>query len=490
MNPPVMTLGVLCQGIVPLSGDALKGVSITGIASDSRRVEPGNLFVAVPGQTVDGHAFLEEAVRRGAGAVVVEREMGETAVPVIRVERTRKVLSFFARRYFENASDNLLLVGVTGTNGKTTVAFLIESILGYSGLETGLLGTVSYRWKNHDESAKLTTPDILDIHRLFWQMQGDGVRAVVMEVSSHALALDRVLGLEFEGAVFTNLSRDHFDFHPSLQDYAETKAKLFRMLKPEGVGVVNGDDPAGEVMFRAARGKKVTYGERKPVDYCIEGVEEAGDETRFMVRGRERKLLLAIRLWGRFNVMNATAAAVLGLELGLDERAIREGIRAVDRVRGRMEGFDSGRGFRVVVDYAHTPDALQNVLQAVREFTSGRVLVVFGCGGDRDRGKRPEMGKIAASLTDVVFVTSDNPRSEDPETILADILTGIERREKVEKVADRKEAIHRALDTAREGDTVVIAGKGHETYQQVGSERIPFDDRAVAEAHLGFSGEG
>lgn len=481
----MISLNKLCEHIVPVPEEVVGDFPITGIVSDSRQVERGNLFVAVPGFETDGHDFIEEAIGRGAGVVVVEKEVGIKLVPAIRVEDSRKAMALLAHRFYGEPSKELLLLGITGTNGKTTVSYLLESILDCSGLESGLLGTMTYRWKGHEELAERTTPESVDIHCLLRKMKDDGVRAVVMEVSSHALALHRVWGMMFRVAVFTNLSREHLDFHSSLHEYGETKAKLFEMLSSGGVGVINGDDSASRLMQRSAKGRTVTFGEKnRHLDYRIDGIETQEGETMFFLVGKDRRISLATCLWGKFNVMNVAAAAVVGLELGLDENTIQEGVRRIRRVRGRMEGLRSSRGFRIVIDYAHTPDALENILIAAREFTKNRLIVVFGCGGDRDRGKRPEMGEIGANLADVVFVTSDNPRSEDPEAILKDILEGIKLNRGVETIVDRKEAIHKALDEAREGDTVVIAGKGHETYQEIGTRRIPFDDRAVTEAYL------
>lgn len=481
----MISLNELCLQIVPLPEEVVGDFPITGIVSDSRLVEKGNLFVAVPGFETDGHDFIEEAIERGAGVVVVEKEVGLKRVPVIRVEDCRKVMALLAHRFYGEPSKELLLVGITGTNGKTTVSYLLESILDCAGLESGLLGTMTYRWKGHEELAERTTPESVDIHCFLRKMKDDGIQAVVMEVSSHALALHRVWGMMFRVAVFTNLSREHLDFHPSIHEYGETKAKLFEMLSFGGVGVINGDDGASRLMQRSAKERTVTFGEKnRRLDYRIDGVELQGGKTMFSLVGKDRRISLSTWLWGKFNVMNVTAAAVVGLELGLDENTIQEGVRRIRRVRGRMEGLRSSRGFRIVIDYAHTPDALENILVATREFTKNRLIVVFGCGGDRDRGKRPEMGKIGANLADVVFITSDNPRREDPEAILKDILGGIKLNRGVETIVDRKEAIHKALDEAREGDTVVIAGKGHETYQEIGTRRIPFDDRAVTEAYL------
>ncbi len=485
-----MKLEALMQDIVPIPDGMEVPHSVTGIAIDSRQTQPGNVFVAIRGFEADGHNFVDDAIAHGAGIVVVEKEVDDKSVPVLRVKDTRKAVARMARRFYRAPDQELRLIGVTGTNGKSTVTFLLESILNSAGTNTGLLGTMLYRWKGHNETAARTTPDSVDMYRLLRMMRDDGVDAAVMEVSSHALALDRVLGMTFDAAVFTNLSRDHLDFHPSVDAYRQAKAKLFRMIASGGCGVINGDDPAGEWMQKAALERTVTYGEKNAnVDYRIVDIHAEGEGTSFIIVTDGVQIPFTTFLRGRFNVMNSVAAVVTGLEMALDQRAIQDGLRAVRNVRGRMETFDSNRGYRIVVDYAHTPEALENVLVTTREFTEKRLIVVFGCGGDRDRGKRPQMGRIAAELADIVFVTSDNPRREEPQSIVEDILKGIQTRKDVVALVDRKEAIHRALDEAGPGDTVLIAGKGHETYQEIGVKRYPFDDRAVAGAYLNLEKE-
>jgi UDP-N-acetylmuramoyl-L-alanyl-D-glutamate--2,6-diaminopimelate ligase len=321
-------------------------------------------------------------------------------------------------------------------------------------------------------------------------MRSAGVCAVAMEVSSHALALDRTAGIGFKAAVFTNLTRDHLDFHKTLEAYGEAKARLFGQLRPDGIAVVNADDPASDRITASMNGRKVSVGFESPgADYRILDTTLDGPHTRFLLDHRGVKTVWKSPLWGRFNAFNAAAAAVTGLELGLDPEAVRQGVLRMERVPGRMEGFVSKKGVRVVVDYAHTPDALENVLAALRGFTRGRVIAVFGCGGDRDRGKRPEMGRIAASRSDRVFVTSDNPRTEDPDAILTDILAGIRDPSNVSSLPDREEAIRSALDDAASGDTVLLAGKGHEEYQEILGIRRPFNDRRTAEAHLKDRGD-
>ena len=480
----MMTLSTLCRNILPFSPEE-GNIQISGISSDSREIETGDMFVAISGYESDGHNFVEDAVKKGAAVLVVEKDVNISRVPVIKVKDSRKTLALLANRFYGDLSRQLLLIGITGTNGKTTVAFLVESILATAGIETGLIGTVVYKWNGHEVPAERTTPDSLELHRMLKKMKEDGVKAVVMEVSSHALALHRVLGMEFRAGIFTNLSRDHLDFHDSFRSYGETKAKLFTMLSSNGVGIINGDDSMSELMIQSTKGKVVTYGINSDnLDYQIAEIEKGKNGTKFSIISANTKIPLFTSLLGDFNLMNTAAAAIAGFELGIDKSIIQKGIEKVSTIRGRMEVIDSKKGFRVIIDYAHTPDALKNVLNAARRFAEKRLIVVFGCGGERDRGKRPEMGQIAASLADLVFVTSDNPRRENPEAIIIDIIEGINSTDKLITIVDRKQAIKAALDEAREGDVVLIAGKGHETYQDIGGKHIWFDDRVVVEELL------
>jgi UDP-N-acetylmuramoyl-L-alanyl-D-glutamate--2,6-diaminopimelate ligase len=480
----MMRLDRLCAGIVSVPV-CCGGIRIGEITADSRRVVPGGLFAAVPGFKQDGRLFIDDAVRRGAAAVLTATETVGIPVPVLVCADVRRTLALLAGRFFGDPSGSLLVAGVTGTNGKTTVAFLLESILQEAGFETGLLGTISYRWKSHEEPAGRTTPESVDIQRMMREMADSGACAVSMEVSSHALALDRVAGIRFKAAVFTNLTRDHLDFHGTLEAYGKAKSLLFGMLEPDGIAVINADDPAAEVMLAASTGRKTTYGMKAGnPDYRILDAGMEGRLTRFSLSRGGRILPFATPLWGRFNVANAAAAAVAGLELGFDGESVRRGILGMERVPGRMEGFFSKSGIRVLVDYAHTPDALANVIDAARGFTKGRLMTVFGCGGDRDRGKRPEMGRIASLGSDHAFVTSDNPRGENPRRIIDDVLAGVPEGRTVDVLPDRGEAIRAALREARPGDTVLLAGKGHEDYQEEDGVRKPFNDRAIAESVL------
>ena len=460
-------------------------IPVTGITSDSRHVETGNLFFAIKGFESDGHHFLDQAMAKGACALVVQEDVGEKKIPVIRVNDSRETLADAAAQYFDEPAKAFPLVGITGTNGKTTVAYLLESIFQAAGMKTGLLGTIAYRWPGHEENAIRTTPDIIEMNRLLARMRDQSVQIVIMEVSSHALYLHRVQGFQFKVAVFTNLSREHMDFHHTLEDYAETKSMLFEMIGPEGKALINRDDSMSDIMMQKAGQRAITFGmKNSKVDYRIGDIKFDHQKTCFKIYTKNRNYLFSTHLLGRFNVMNSAVAAIAGILLDLDSETIQRGIQNVHTVRGRMEGFMSQDHYRVIIDYAHTPDALENVLQACREFTSNQLIIVFGCGGDRDTGKRPEMGKIAESLADTVYVTSDNPRTEDPEKIIQDILSGMKKNEKIKIVINRKEAIRQALGEAKRGDTVLIAGKGHEDYQEVNHQKYPFDDRTIAEAFL------
>jgi UDP-N-acetylmuramoyl-L-alanyl-D-glutamate--2,6-diaminopimelate ligase len=471
-----------------LPDKAVHGVppsAVTGIASDSRRVEPGDCFVAVPGFKHDARHFAAEAVGRGACLVVTEGGPLEVAVPQILVPSARRAVSRLAAAYFGHPSRHLTLVGITGTNGKTTTSYLVDALLRARGTPSGVIGTIQYVVGDERRPASQTTPEALELQALLAQMLAKGVRGVAMEVSSHALALDRVGDLAFDVAVFTNLTQDHLDFHGTLEAYARAKRGLFELLagspKTPRTAVVNGDDPAARGMVRDLPLTVLTFG--LGADAAVRAVEHASsiEGIQLAVATPRGSLRLASPLIGEHNVLNILGAVAVGLALGLDLPTIAASLAAVNTVPGRFEQVRAGQPFLVVVDYAHTPDALERVLATARKLTRGRLAVVFGCGGDRDRGKRPLMGAIAARTCDRVWVTSDNPRSERPEAIIGDILAGAPGEAgRVVAAPDRGGAIRAALRWAEPGDTVVIAGKGHEPYQIVGAEVLPFDDREVA----------
>ena len=476
-------------------------VPVAGITYDSRRVQPGFLFVAIRGLRYDGHSFIPEAVARGAACVVGERAAAVEGVTYVQVPSSRVALGLLAAAFYGHPSRDLVLVGVTGTNGKTTTTHLIRTVLEQAGHPTGLIGTVHNIIGGRALPVERTTPEASDLQKLLAAMRDAGMTHAVMEVSSHALTLHRVAGCAFDVGVFTNLTQDHLDFHASMEDYAEAKARLFARLgrseipvsKPgPKAAVINADDPWGERMARRSTAPVVTYGIREPADVRARDVAVGPDGVRFVLVTRDGEVPVALQLTGRFNVYNALAAAGTGLALGLDPATVARGLAALPAVPGRLERIDRGQPFAVLVDYAHTPDGLENVLSTVREFARGRVICVFGCGGDRDRGKRPQMGAISARLADYTVLTSDNPRSEDPERILDDIEAGVRHvpGAAYERVTERAAAIRRALELARPGDAVVIAGKGHEDYQIFADRTIHFDDREVAAEALAAMGYG
>ncbi len=456
------------------------------VAYDSRRVGAGDVFVAVRGQHVDGHAHVAGAAARGAAAAVVERRVAEAALPQIEVPDARRALAILACEEAGHPSRELVMAGVTGTNGKTTTTYLLRSVLEARGERVGLIGTVAYEFGGERGPAPHTTPEAPELQRQLRAWRDAGATAVVMEVSSHALALDRAYGTAFDTGVFTNLTQDHLDFHGTLEAYREAKARLFRAgtrgdRTKRFVGAFNVSDPAGRWIRERADDRGIGYGgDAATAEVWAEDVRLDPDGTRLRIREGRAAQPVSLRLRGGFNVMNALAAYAGARALEVAAPAIARGLESVARVPGRLDPVECGQPFQVLVDYAHTPDALERALEAVRAFRPRRLLCVFGCGGDRDRGKRPLMGAVAARLADQVILTSDNPRSERPEAILAEIEAGTRGAEHVRTVADRREAIGAAVGACAAGDALLIAGKGHETYQIIGSETLPFDDREVA----------
>lgn len=453
-------------------------VEIADLAYDSRKVEPGTLFFCVVGQTVDGHEFGPRVVEEGAAALVVERELTDLAVPQIMVPDSRAAMATLAAKFWDDPTAELRMVGVTGTNGKTTTAFLIHEILRAADIRCGLLGTVKQVVGGVEKEVVRTTPEAIELQRTFRQMLEGGDEACAMEVSSHAMALHRADAIHFEVALFTNLTQDHLDFHADMEDYFLAKRKLFEA--DPGTRIVNVDDPYGRRL--AEEFECVTFSaEGAEADYSAREVEFDAGGASFSVGG----MRLRTGLPGHFNVANALGAFAAAEAIGVGSDFAAAGLARAERVPGRFEPIDEGQGFAVLVDYAHTPDSLENVLRAARRLTSGRLISVFGAGGDRDRDKRPKMGRAGAELSDLTVITSDNPRSEDPEAIVAEVAAGAEGAGELEIVLDRREAIALALGRAEPGDTVVIAGKGHEQGQEFeGGRKIPFDDREVAREEL------
>jgi UDP-N-acetylmuramoyl-L-alanyl-D-glutamate--2,6-diaminopimelate ligase len=475
-----MQLSELVEGIGPLDVRGDTGVDLTSVTYDARDVVPGALHVCVPGFRVDGHDFAEIAVERGAAALVVERFVPVSLpVPQVRVASARVAMALAADAMFGHPSRELDVVGITGTNGKTTTAFLTHAVLDAAGLRPGLLGTVEQRVGGVTEPVTRTTPESVDLQATFRRMLDAGDRSCAMEVSSHALELHRVDGVRFACAAFTNLTQDHLDFHPTMEDYYLAKRRLFDAKWPSAVNVGHeygrrlAGESGGEVLTYASEGDEADV---RPHELEV----GAGGAVSLIARTPRGLLPLDVRLRGHFNVENVLCAVAIAEIMGIDHEAVRAGIAAVPGVPGRFEPVDAGQPFTVLVDYAHTPDSLENVLRSAREITAGRLICVFGCGGDRDRGKRPLMGAVARRLADRPMVTTDNSRSEDPAAIAAEITDGLD----MEVELDRRTAIERAIGDAAAGDVVVIAGKGHEQGQQFADRTLPFDDRKVAREAL------
>jgi UDP-N-acetylmuramoyl-L-alanyl-D-glutamate--2,6-diaminopimelate ligase len=443
-------------------------------------VRPGALFFCVPGFTRDGHDFASQAIAAGAVALVVQRRL-QAGVPEVEVESVRAAMAPAAARFYGDPTASLQTVGVTGTNGKTTTAFLIRELFEAAGRRTGLLGTIKSVIGGREREVTRTTPEAIDLQRTFREMLDAGDAACSMEVSSHALELRRADAIHFGAAIFTNLTQDHLDFHPTMEDYFNAKRRLFVELDTRQA-VVNVDDPYGARLASELRDPITFAIEDRAARYRASNVVSTVEGSRFILQEREsRQIEIASPLRGRFNVYNVLGAFAAASALGIPEHAAVEAIAGAGQVPGRFETVEEGQGFAVVVDYAHTPDSLENVLRAARTLTDARLHVVFGCGGDRDRGKRPLMGEIASRLGDHVIVTSDNPRSEDPDAIIAEILAGTGEGPHLEHEVDRRRAIAEAIASAGDGDVVVIAGKGHEQGQEFADGyKVPFDDVTVA----------
>ncbi|TEB05834.1 UDP-N-acetylmuramoyl-L-alanyl-D-glutamate--L-lysine ligase [Pelotomaculum schinkii] len=485
----------LLKSVEVHAADGPQNTVLTGITYDSRKVEPGFLFVAVQGFKHDGAEYIPQAVEKGAVAVVAQKAV--TVPPNVAwalVADSRQALALMSASFYGNPSTNMRMVGVTGTNGKTTTTNLIASVLDEAGRKTGLVGTIHNRIGARKLVVSHTTPESTDLQELLHEMATEQVSDCVMEVSSHALALHRVDGCEFDTAVFTNLTQDHLDFHPDMQSYLEAKQALFRKLAEPGAkrgkcAVVNADDAYAGSIIEAAAGVEVyTYGIKTSADVRAEDIDVSARGVSFTVTGKWGRCPLDLRITGLFNVYNTLAAFTACAAMGIPVEVIKKALEGMPGVPGRFELVDAGQDFAVIVDYAHTPDGLENVLKTAREITTGKLITVFGCGGDRDRTKRPLMGRIAAGYSDYMLVTSDNPRTEAPLDIIRDIEKGLEpvaENNSYTVEPDRRRAIQLAVRMAQKGDVVVIAGKGHEDYQIIGTQKYPFDDRSEAAAALG-----
>jgi UDP-N-acetylmuramoyl-L-alanyl-D-glutamate--2,6-diaminopimelate ligase len=475
-----MTLEALIRDMDAKAVTGALDTEIKGVRFDSREVYPGDLFVALRGGRLDGRDFIGEAVRKGASAVVSEGEV-RTGLPVpsVLVDDGREALASISNIFYGRPSEAMTVVGVTGTNGKTTTAYLLKSVLEAAGYKVGLTGTVGYQVGEMCHPAPHTTPEASVLQGLFREMLDAGCTHVVSEVSSHALAQKRVEHTAFKAAVFTNLTREHLDYHVTMDEYFHAKKRLFEDLLA-GPAIINMDDPYGAKLLDDIKGDRLTFGIRSDADLTATGIEDTPGGLGFRLHFGEKDYSVASPLLGLVNVYNILASIGVAFALGLRWAHVDQGIRNVRRVAGRFEKVDLGQDFLCLVDYAHTEDALERLIANARELAPGRVITVFGCGGERDRGKRPAMGAVATGLSDLVFITSDNPRGEDPAGIIREIEAGTGK-SNYSVVPDRGEAIKEAVNAARASDVVLIAGKGHEDYQEVKGRRHPFSDRAVAE---------
>ena len=459
-------------------------IEITDVCIDSRKAVSGSLFVCLEGTSVNRHDFIVSAVKLGASAVICyekEHEFPE-GITVVYVEDARIAMNFIADNYFGHPAQGMKIYGVTGTNGKTSITYFLEEVLTRAGRKCGIIGTTGIVINGRKSELTFdtaTSPDTYDIYRIFAEMKKESVTDVIMEITSHALALRKITNVSFDAAIFTNLTQDHFDYHHTFDNYRDAKAKLFKMCK---LAVINSDDPYGEYMLNSSAGRAVTYGIKKKCGCRAREIKYAADGTRFTFSYGEADYETIINIPGEFTVYNVMAVITTALEIGIPVDIVKDAVSGLRGVPGRMQQIPNNLGIAVIVDYAHSPDGLKNIIMSVREFTDGRVIAVFGCGGDRDRAKRPIMGEIAGTLADYCVLTSDNPRSEEPTEIIREIEIGVKNTDcAYKKEADRREAISLAIREAQPGDSVIIAGKGHENYQEFEhGRRIFFDDVVIA----------
>lgn len=476
-----MTLKELLHGVDVLEWAADENTQIACVRCDSRQVAAGDLFVAVSGFAVDGNRFIPMVRDRAAAVVTAQRP--DTEIPYVLVRSDRRALEQISANFYGHPSESMTMVGVTGTNGKTSVTYILKQVLEkITGEKAGLIGTVENQIGNEVFPAERTTPESLQLQKLLAQMRDSGCRYVVMEVSSHAIALDRVSSLYFDVAAFTNLTEDHLDFHKTMEDYCETKEKLFGRCR---CAVINRDDIWSERMIRRAAGEVFTTSACSRADLYAENIRLSADSVAFTAVHGDEKVQITVPIPGKFTVYNVLTAAGVALRLGFSLKQLAAALKEVHGVRGRVEVVPTpGEGYTVLIDYAHTPDGLRNVLSSLREFCRGRLIVVFGCGGDRDTEKRPVMGKVAAELADLAVITTDNPRTEAPMAIISDILRGVGRAKNYIVIENREKAIHYAIDIAKNDDIIVLAGKGHEVYQEIMGIRYPMDERKILAQYL------
>ncbi len=450
---------------------------IVSIEYDSRKVKKGSLFIAIHGLKFDGNSFVHEAVQKGAIAVLTDKPELKANIPIILVPDARKAMAVIADRFYFSPQNSLVMTAVTGTNGKTTTSYMIKSIFDTGGVGCGLIGTIEHIVGEETIVSVNTTPESPEIHYFLSRMVEAKQSACVMEVSSHALALSRVHGIQFRAVAFTNISRDHLDFHGDFKNYLDAKSLLFNDLSGDSTAVVNFDDSHAEHIIKVSRGGKVlTFGFNKVCDIHPVSFKLKTRGSEVVLSTPIGEIEFTLQISGKFNIYNAMAATGIGLVCGFPTDTIAQGLESLKSVRGRYELVDEGQDFTVIIDYAHSPDALERILSSARDITKGRLISVFGCGGDRDKGKRPQMGEISTRLADYTIITSDNPRTENPDDIITDILKGVSESAKFKKISDREEGIKEAVNNACPDDTIVIAGKGHENYQIIGEKKYHFDD--------------
>ncbi|HIV67616.1 MAG TPA: UDP-N-acetylmuramoyl-L-alanyl-D-glutamate--2,6-diaminopimelate ligase [Candidatus Butyricicoccus stercorigallinarum] len=478
-----MKLEQILAGVDIAEQTADAACEIGELKYDSRQVEPGDVFVAITGFETDGHRYIGKAIELGARVIVCEYiPEGGIAAPYVRVASSRRALAQMAANYFGHPADRMTMVGITGTNGKTTTTYLLKTILEAQGHRVGLIGTNQNMIGDEILPTERTTPESFELQRLFAQMRDAGCSHVLMEVSSHSLVLDRVYGITFAVGAFTNLTQDHLDFHKTMEAYRDAKAMLFRQ---SAAGVMNRDDADGRIILAEQACPFLTYGEQAGCDLCAQDIQLHADSIQFNCVAEGACTPVSLGIPGQFTVYNALCALACAKALGISIAAAAAALRTAHGVKGRVEVVPTNTDYTVLIDYAHSPDGVENVLRAARGFTKGRLIGLFGCGGDRDRTKRPKMGAIAAQLSDLCIVTSDNPRTEQPEAIIDDILAGMqETATPYEVIVNRPEAIWHALDIARPGDTIVLMGKGHETYQEINHVKHHLDEREVVAAYF------
>ncbi|MFD1038080.1 UDP-N-acetylmuramoyl-L-alanyl-D-glutamate--2,6-diaminopimelate ligase [Virgibacillus byunsanensis] len=462
----------------------VENININNIEVDSRHVKADNLFVCIKGFTVDGHDFVQMAIDNGAVAIIAEKEVA-SSVPTIIVPDTSRAIAMIAAAFYDFPTKKLPLIGVTGTNGKTTVTYLLESIFNQYNKKTGVIGTIQMKIGQQAYPVSNTTPDALFLQKTFQQMLDEGVSTGIMEVSSHALDLGRVYGCDFDIAVFTNLSQDHLDYHKDMADYVRAKSLLFAQLgntyttDKKKYAIINIDDPEHDLLKRSTAQHVLTYGCENQAQVMAENIELDASSTNFLLTTPVGSIKITSKLIGKFNVYNMLAASAAAIASKIPLTVIKEAFENIAGVSGRFEPVAIEEPFATIVDYAHTPDSLDNILQTIKGFAKKKVYVVVGCGGDRDKTKRPLMSEIALKYADHAIFTSDNPRTEDPQAILDDMINGLNKDE-FDVIIDRKEAIFHAIELAKKDDIILIAGKGHETYQQIGQIKYEFDDRKIA----------